>query len=369
VITMIQRTRLLGIAGGVIGLAICGAWLATSMGGYGVWSHFEYSTPRALDILGCDADGVWLLVSEAMPEPTGNVEPRAVLARSKVERIQVGGSARVIEVGPSFARTLSVAADGSMWLVLQEPTRELDFRGTSRLLHARSRSAKWEDRVVPGALTGAAFGSAMVGFAWTNEAVYFTSDGAQTWRSTSTLPWLIAGHDMPVLVPEALGGGLLVPMKTAPGADGSSRVVRIGPELELETIAQWDHVSVEGVAISQDTLVVVLRPWLVGKWKVFAGRLSPRAPQFQEVWASGDKESVRDLQSSGDQVSFVATGQWGRSGYFGATTKTFMRATVGRWDWRKADITLQRVRCLCVQQEGVWTLGGWNRHVALFRSE
>jgi hypothetical protein len=353
---------------GLVVIAVVAYWLHSSFGDLGGSSSFEYPTQRADEILACDRDGVWLSIMDAVPGLSGPAEPGAVLASRRAVWIPRAGNPQATEFGPAVARTLSVASDGSRWLVVQEPTDEFNYRGSSRLLHAGSGQATWEDRPVPGALIGAVFETDLKGFAWSVDTVFGTADGGLTWRAASLAPWLVPGPRMPALIPAAQGGGLLVPLKTLPLGDGSSRLLRVGSDMSLKVLAQWDHVSIEGITVAGDQIAVASKPWLVGPSRLDVAKLGDAQLQFREVWSS-EKERVHSLQSIRRSVYFIATGEWGKSGFLGATPRALMKTTADSWTWTRADITQRRVQSMCATREGIWTLGGWKRHVAFFRSE
>jgi hypothetical protein len=355
-----SRARL--IAGAILVIVVA-YWFVTTFVTSIARPSVEYPAKNAMAILACDGDGVWLSVMEGMPELSAQADPRVVVSSKRADRIPRVGKAQSIAFGPAVARTLSLASDGSRWLVVQQPTDEFDYGGRARLLYAGRDQFDWEERSVPGALIGAAFESDLKGFAWSVDAVFRTVDGGRNWRMESVAPWRVAGPRMPQLIPAAQGGGLLVPLRTPPLADGSSRLLRVGHDGTSEVLGHWDHISIEGAVVAGGDLVVGSRPWLVGPSKVYVARLGKKAPEFREIW-SGEKERIQDLQAVGGDVYFIAVGEWGQSGLLGATPKTLMRSAAGNWTWSREDVTEQRVQSLCVGPDGIWTLGGADRHVA-----
>jgi hypothetical protein len=253
-------------------------------------------------------------------------------------------------------------------MVVQEPTDDFDYRGKAKLFRAAKGRAEWEERPTPGALIGAAFESDLKGFAWSIDSAFVTADGGLTWSAVSVSPWLLAAPGWPSLIPRQFGGGMLVPLKTLPLGDGSSRLIRVGWDLKINVVAQWDHVMLDGLALSDDSILIGARPWLSGPSKLYASKLGSEMSGFREVWSS-ETERIHQLATNGGRIYFLAVGEWGKSGFLGSTPTALLEGTSRNWAWVRTDITRQRVDSICIAPGGVWTLGGWKRHLAYSQTD
>jgi hypothetical protein len=335
------------------------AAVAAAALGLGVLAREERSlvrgVPESTYILACEKSGAWLaarmqngpafVVDGALQPP-----PR----RTDLLRLRPGQPEVIEDVGEEVARTLSTAADGTSWLVVQAPDDE--YTGSSRLLVGSGAPGAWREWPSPAALMGAAAESASQGFAWSRQAILRTEDEGRTWKRIATGQLIMAGHGLPRLLGEDQAGGLLVPLVSGHQATGWSELWWIARDGSHTVLGRWEAEEVVGLAIHQGNVVVALQPWIRGDSWIVLAKLERGRLAFKETWRSGT-EHVSGLQAAGERVAFLAAGAWGKSGFFGDTPQVLLQSRDGV-EWSREDLTGKRIRSVCLAPGRRWMLGG-----------
>ncbi len=312
-----------------------------------------WSVAESTHFLSCDQAGAWLSSRRAVgerPVIDGQLQPAPRV--TDLHRFRPGEPGRMEEVGGDVARTLSAGPDGVMWLSMQVPSDDLG--GEACLLVGQGLDAPWRAWPAPDAMIGSAPEGRGRGFAWSRHAISWTTTAGQTWMATGTGDLLVAGPGLPRLIPEASGGGLLVPLVSAPEAQGRSELWWIGRDLSRTRLARWEGQSITGVAIHGGDVIVSTEAWLHGASRVLIARLERRSLEFTEVWRS-ETERAHGLQGAGALVAFLAAGPWGQGGLFGETAEVLYQSADGR-RWTRQSLANRYVRSFCLAPRGRWLL-------------
>jgi hypothetical protein len=312
-----------------------------------------WTVPESAHFLSCDQSGAWISSRRAVgarPVIDGQLQPAPRV--TDLHRFRPGEQGRMQEVGGDVARTLSAGPDGAIWLSMQLPSDDLG--GEGRLLVGQGLDGPWREWPAPGAMIGSAPEGSGQGFAWSRHAISWTSTAGRAWLATETGDLLVAGPGLPRLIPEASGGGLLVPLVSAPEAQGRSELWWIGRDLSKTPLARWEGERITGVAILGGDVVVSTEAWLHGASRVLIARLERRPLEFTEAWRS-ETERTQDLQASGALVAFLAAGPWGQGRLSGETAKVLYQSADGR-SWTRHSLATRYVRSFCLSPRGRWLL-------------
>ena len=234
----------------------------------------------------------------------------------------------------------SIAGDGTLTAIVGAS----DKHAMIRSLDGGTSWAAIEG--APAGVFGVSFRNALVGYAWNDDVLHFTSDGGHTWRAVPTHGIISPG--MPVPVADE-NGRLWVVQRRTKGP--ISRLVTFGPDLSIERdldSSDW----IAAVATSGKDVWFALQRG--GYGKVVISRLQRDGGQPEgSIVAELNEDLPIDFSVRGENVALILsdTSKGGSSRYV-TTSKD------GGRSWKRLSLDHDTAEHICVGQGGkLWVAG------------